>query len=133
MTPCFADTFFFLALVTRKDPKARAMATQAHHAGRPMVTTAWVLVELADALCDVPNRPVFDRLYVALTGMRGVEIVPANQATLDEGLRRFRSRKDKDWSLTDCISFAVMEQRGLSEALTGEHHFEQAGFVALLK
>jgi len=98
-----------------------------------MVTTAWVLVELADALCDVPNRPVFDRLYEALTGVPGVEIVPPDQAILDEGLRRFRSRKDKDWSLTDCISFLVMEQRGLSEALTGDHHFEQAGFVALLK
>jgi hypothetical protein len=45
----------------------------------------------------------------------------------------YRQRADKDWSLTDCISFVVMRQRGLTEALTGDHHFEQAGFVALLR
>ena len=42
-------------------------------------------------------------------------------------------RKDKDWSLTDCLSFAVMHARDLSEALTGDHHFQQAGFRALLR
>jgi hypothetical protein len=44
-----------------------------------------------------------------------------------------RERSDKDWSLTDCISFAVMEDEGIHEALTGDQHFEQAGFRALLK
>jgi uncharacterized protein len=42
------------------------------------------------------------------------------------------SRRDKEWSLTDCISFVVMKERGLTEALTADHHFEQAGFKALL-
>ena len=44
----------------------------------------------------------------------------------------YRHRKDKDWSLTDCISFAAMTDEGLTEALTADRHFEQAGFVALL-
>jgi predicted nucleic acid-binding protein len=44
----------------------------------------------------------------------------------------YESRPDKAWSLTDCISFVVMNQHGLTEALTGDHHFEQAGFTALL-
>jgi hypothetical protein len=44
-----------------------------------------------------------------------------------------RDRPDKDWSLTDCISFVVMEDENIKEALTADHHFEQAGFVALLK
>jgi predicted nucleic acid-binding protein len=133
MTPCFADTFFFLALVTRKDPGVHALATAAHRAVRPLVTTAWVVVEVADALCDIPNRPVFERLYATLIGSRQVEIVAADQAVLDRGIQLFRSRPDKDWSLTDCVSFVVMKERGLTEALTADHHFEQAGFTALLK
>ncbi len=40
---------------------------------------------------------------------------------------------DKDWTLTDCISFVIMRERNVAEALTGDHHFEQAGFVAMLK
>jgi predicted nucleic acid-binding protein len=45
----------------------------------------------------------------------------------------YRGRPDKEWSLTDCISFVVMGERSLTEALTSDHHFEQAGFTALLK
>jgi predicted nucleic acid-binding protein len=132
MTPCFADTFFFLALVVRKDPKVHEAAAAAHQSGRPMVTTAWVIVELADALCDAVNRPVFDRLYSTLLNSPRVEIIPPDERWLDLGIQRFNSRPDKDWSLTDCISFVVMEHRGLTEALTADHHFEQAGFAALL-
>ena len=50
----------------------------------------------------------------------------------DEGFDLYCRRPDKDWSLTDCVSFVVMQQRGLREAFTADRHFEQAGFVALL-
>jgi len=49
------------------------------------------------------------------------------------GVTLYASRPDKQWSLTDCISFEIMRERGVTEALTGDHHFEQAGFMALLK
>jgi hypothetical protein len=51
---------------------------------------------------------------------------------MERGLDLYRSRPDKDWPLTDCISFVVMAQRGITEALTGDHHFRQAGFTPLL-
>ena len=92
-----------------------------------------MLVELADHLCDVPNRPVFERLYAALTATPHAYIVPAEQSLLERGLQRYRSRPDKDGSLTDCISFLVMEDRGLTEVLSADHHFEQAGFRLLLR
>ena len=57
----------------------------------------------------------------------------ADSFYFDEGVRLYVARPDKDWSLTDCISFVVMRERGITEALTGDRHFEQAGFVALLK
>jgi predicted nucleic acid-binding protein len=133
MTPCFADTFFFLALVSRKDPVTRARAADARRAGRPLVTTAWVLVETADALCDPPYREVFLRLYDALLTMRDVRIIEPSQSTLEQAISLYRNRPDKHWSLTDCISFVVMKAENITEALTADHHFEQAGFVALLK
>jgi len=52
---------------------------------------------------------------------------------MNEGLALFDSRRDKAWSLTDCISFVIMWRDGLDEALTSDHHFEQAGFRALLR
>jgi hypothetical protein len=50
----------------------------------------------------------------------------------DRGIARFSQRPDKSWSLTDCISFVVMEERGIREALTADHHFGQAGYVPML-
>lgn len=52
---------------------------------------------------------------------------------MSQGIELYSQRPDKNWSLTDCISFQVMKSFGITEALTGDHHFEQAGFVALLK
>ena len=49
------------------------------------------------------------------------------------GIQLYAKRPDKEWSLTDCVSFVVMRQEGVTEALTGDHHFEQAGFVTVLK
>jgi hypothetical protein len=60
-------------------------------------------------------------------------VVPASSELFDRGMSLYLARPDKKWSLTDCISFVVMEDRKVTEALTADHHFEQAGFVALLK
>lgn len=62
-----------------------------------------------------------------------ITIAPLDMETFDAGVELYRARPDKDWSLTDCISFVVMRERGITEALTGDRHFEQAGFKALLK
>ena len=62
-----------------------------------------------------------------------VRILPADPVLFDAALDLYKQRLAKDWSLTDCTSFVVMRQQGISEALTGDHHFEQAGFAALLK
>lgn len=60
-------------------------------------------------------------------------LVPASADLWRGGIALFAARSDKDWSLTDCISFVVMQERSIIDALTADHHFEQAGFVALLK
>jgi hypothetical protein len=62
-----------------------------------------------------------------------VTIVPPGPELFEAGLKLYSQREDKDWTLTDCISFVVMERMGIREALTGDHHFEQAGFTVLLR
>jgi predicted nucleic acid-binding protein len=133
MTSVFADTFFFLAILNPRDAAhARALTAASQRTG-PIVTTQWVLTEVADALAATPDRHLFETLLNNLKQEPDDTVVPATADLYGEGVRLYLDRPDKGWSLTDCISFVVMEERGIREALTGDHHFEQAGFVALLK
>ena len=132
MTARFADTYYYLALLSENDA-AHAGAAQASRSYRGrVVTTAWVLAEVADAFAEPALRPSFLGLLEVLRGDPQVTIVPPTQEWFDRGIALYARRPDKAWSLTDCISFVVMEQMGLSEALTADRHFEQAGFVVLL-
>jgi predicted nucleic acid-binding protein len=131
MMPVFADTFYYLALVNPKDAGHAKAVAFARTSTRPMVTTDWVVTEIADALCDAANRPLFAKLLRMLqTG--STTIIRSDSALMDRGLALYAARPDKDWPLTDCISFVVMNEQNLTEALTGDKHFVQAGFVALL-
>src|SRR5205814_1012964 len=98
-----------------------------------LVTTTWVLTELADGLAATPDRHLFRVIHADLEQEPRTTVLPPSQELFDRGVKLFNARPDKKWSLTDCISFVVMEERGIHEALTADHHFEQAGFVALLK
>jgi len=133
MTPWFADTFFFLALLNAQDDKFHGKARAANRVDRPVVTSDWVLLELADHLCDARNRHLFGELLDAVRRDRRYEIINADADLLADAVALYREREDKDWSLTDCTSFLIMNRRGLTEALTADHHFEQAGFVTTLK
>ena len=133
MKTFFADSFFYFALLNSTDAAhEQAEAFLDHFDGR-LVTTAFVLTELADGMADPLDRGTFIRLHEALSTDPSVTIVPADAALFADGLALYAQRPDKEWSLTDCISFVVMQRHGLTEALTGDHHFEQAGFTALLK
>ena len=134
MRSVFADTHYFLALLNVNDHwHQKAVAFTQNFAGQ-LVTTAWVLVELGDAMAATPEgRAQFIATHTDLTVDRDCSIAPCDDKLLDAGIRFYAARSDKKWSLTDCISFIVMQREGITEALTGDHHFEQAGFVALLK
>jgi uncharacterized protein len=133
MRTVFADTFYFIAQLNSTDEAHQAAKEFLASFSGNLMTTDWVLVEVADAFARPPNRGRFIDFYRMLPLMPDIVIVPADRGLLQEGFALYAKRPDKNWSLTDCISFAVMAREGLTEALTADHHFEQAGFVALLK
>jgi predicted nucleic acid-binding protein len=133
MTDVFADTYYFLARLSQQDAAhGRAIEVSRQISGR-VVTTAWVLTEVADALNAPHQRTLAVTLYDALLADTRVTIVPPERAVYERGWQLYRERQDKSWSLTDCISFVIMTDLSLREALTGDKHFEQAGFIALLR
>ena len=133
MRTVFADSFYFFALNNDRDSRhTHAVEFVRSYTGR-MLTTVWVLMELGDGFCRPANRQSFLLTLDALRLDKNVTIVTWSDELFDAGVKLYADRPDKDWSLTDCISFVVMQRNGLTEALTGDRHFEQAGFIALLK
>jgi predicted nucleic acid-binding protein len=132
MNAVFADTFYFLALINDRDAM-HARALQFADRSCRLVTTAWLLTEVGDALSAPENRPTFLELLDTLQTSPDARIIGATDELFQRGLELYRRRMDKEWSLTDCISFVVMADEHLAEALTGDRHFEQAGFAPLLK
>ncbi|MFW6161300.1 MAG: type II toxin-antitoxin system VapC family toxin [Planctomycetota bacterium] len=132
MTPAFADTWYYVGLFNRKDAAHARAKAWSETSRRPLVSTEFVLLELGNAFARGKSRARFLALVKALRRDPGIEIVPASTDLLDRGIELFGEREDKEWSLTDCTSFVVMTERGMTDALTGDHHFEQAGFRALL-
>jgi uncharacterized protein len=129
----FADTSHFIALLNLKDEAhARAVQFLASYDGS-IVTTSWVLAELGAFMSQPPARALCLKLFQQLAQEPLVEVVPADQKQFDSGLALFADRPDKCWSLIDCISFDLMNARGITDALSADHHFEQAGFRALLR
>ena len=132
MNALFADTFYYLALLSRDDATHERAVEVSRAVLADTVTTAWVLTEVADALAAPAQRGAFLTLLNSLRADPNVVIIPPSNDLFQRGISLYGERLDKDWSLTDCISFVVMRDHGMAEALTGDHHFEQAGFRILL-
>jgi uncharacterized protein len=132
MTTVFADTTYYIALANARDAlHDRAVAFLSGFSGR-IVTTDYVLLEVANFHRRVAFRQAFLDLLETIRSDPDTDVVPAGPDLYQAGLDLFADRPDKDWSLTDCLSFVVMTDRGLTDALTSDHHFEQAGFRILL-
>ena len=97
-----------------------------------IVTTEAVQWEWLNAFAVTATRATAAEGYRRVHADRSVEVVPFDPELNAAAVDLYRSRGDKDWSLTDCLSLVVMERRSLTEALTTDHHFEQAGRKALM-
>jgi uncharacterized protein len=132
MSEVFADSFYFIAVINPRDAHHATAIELSQKVTRPAVTTLWVLIEVADALCDVQLRVKTHQFISTALRRPGFTVLTDFEPWLSRGLALYGSRLDKDWSLTDCISFEMMKDRGINDALTGDRHFAQAGFRPLL-
>ena len=134
MKVVFADTGYWVAVLSPIDDwKVKATAASRTLGKVRIVTTEMVLDELLAALSKLPVRSTVVRGVEAIRSNPNIEVVPQTSLQFSEAFESYRRMTDKEWSLTDCASFALMKERGLSEALAHDRHFEQAGFVALLR
>jgi predicted nucleic acid-binding protein len=128
----FADTFHFISLVDPTEPQHRR-CSQLSLLYRHIVTSDFVLIELLNYFANF--RVLRLRAAQLVQWMRrrpDFEVISASRELFDESLRLYQNRPDKDWSLTDCSSFLIMQELGIDAALTADKHFVQAGLDALL-
>ena len=133
MKQVFVDTSYYIALFSPSDchhAKAIELARSLKHRS---VVTEFVLLEFGNVSSSGKARDVFLDLLRRLRNDPNTILVPAARELFDRGCELFARRPDKEWSLTDCTSFIVMDQYGLTDVFTSDHHFEQAGFNVLLK
>ena len=132
MTEVFADTFYWIALLNPNDYFHQA-AIHTRVSGR-IVTSLAVQLEVLDAFsAPLKLRPLAVRFWQGTTHNPDVTVVLLDDELLEQAMALFGARSDKAWSITDCISFEIMRRRGISTALSGDHHFQQAGFEALFE
>lgn len=133
MTPIFVDTSYYLALVSPRDAYHSQAGQLAVAIERPLLVTEFVLLEVGNALSRGGLRQLFVEMLAQIRSDPHTVVVPASPDLFDKGCQLYARRRDKTWSLTDCTSFVAMEEYQVTDALTTDRHFEQAGFNVLLK
>jgi predicted nucleic acid-binding protein len=138
MAEAFGDTSGLAEYFVPTQPfhrAANALVRQWWRSKTRVVTTSYVIAELV-ALLTSPLRLPRSRLTAVIDLIKTagwIEIVHVDEALDAEAWNLLKVRRDKEWSLADCAGFVLMQRRGITEALATDHHFEQAGFVRLLK
>jgi uncharacterized protein len=128
------DTVYIQALLNHRDhyhPVARLLYPRVQSA-RELVVTEAVLAEVGNALSTL-NRTGASAFIRSCYSTPNIAVIPVEDSLFQRGLERYSLRADKEWGLTDCISFVVMEERSLRLAATMDQHFTQAGFEALMR
>lgn len=129
----FVDAGYLVALVQPGDQLHSRAAAWALALSGPFLTIEHVVWETVNGLSKPINRPKVHAMLDNVRRSSNWEITKSTEDLVAQGLVMHRQHTDKEWSLTDCIAFVAMRQRGLRQALTHDHHFEQAGFEALLR
>jgi len=131
----FIDTSYIVALCSSSDKyhkHATILADKLGTVKTKFITTRAVIVEIGNTLSKERHRKNAIDIITFLEIDPDVNIVPFSDDLYHRAFQLYKKRSDKEWGITDCISFVVMEDYRLTEALTADKHFQQAGFKALL-
>jgi predicted nucleic acid-binding protein len=131
----FLDASYAIALASSTDQyheRAVELAQRIETGDRRLITSRAVVLEIGNALSKLRYRAPAVALLDAIERDTNVEIVPLSEELYGRSLELYRQHQDKEWGLTDCVSFAIMWERSITDALTADDHFRQAGFRALL-
>ena len=132
MTKYLADTWYFIARLASAD--AHHVAVRRIERRMPaaaLLTHDAVLAEFLAYFCDEGAAMRAAAVGVVRDLMATVEVIPTDRALFLRALDRYAARSDKEYSLVDCMSMVVMEERGIHHVLTNDHHFTQAGFTVV--
>ncbi len=135
MNEVFLDASYAIALASVADAhheRALEIAQQLESRRTRLVTTRAVILEIGNALSRHRYREAAVALLDSIDSDPRIEVIPASEELCQRAFVRFKNRMDKEWGLIDCLSFLVMEERKLTDALTADEHFRQAGFRPLL-
>ena len=136
MRTLFVDTGYYVAVLNPQDDlHDRAISVSRSLDDCIFVTTEMVLTELLNFFAErgaAPRQLAAD-FVDQIRQDPSTRIIPQTSAQFEDAFELYRRRHDKEWSHTDCASFRVMEQAGITEALSYDRHFEQTGFIALMR
>jgi predicted nucleic acid-binding protein len=132
MAVYFADSSFWIALIDRRDAYHEKAIEWSRNLSGEIVTTQAVLLETANTFARPAWRGKAISMIEHVASRDDVETVVFTESLWGRAWALYSTRSDKAWSLTDCLSFEVMSELRLENALTADLHFRQAGFSALL-
>ena len=124
----FLDTGYLIALVNKRDNLHEAAAAAAIKYHGPFYTTQLILIELANSLCQPAQRPLALTIIEKMQTDPLTTIVELTPERFEKALLLYKKRSDKTWGMIDCLSFTVMDEFGVKQALTFDEHFRQAGY-----
>lgn len=127
------DTLFVVALINQRDQYHQKASELADRYERyPLLVTDAVLLEIGNALARNYKSEAIAIIEDFLDSQE-VEIVRLTRQLFERAFFLYKTYQDKEWGLIDCISFIVMKDAGVNQALTFDRHFVQAGFQALMR
>lgn len=131
MNTVFLDTGYLLALELSNDQNHPAASRHWRSLRKrlpPLVTTSYVFDEVVTYFNSRGYHAKAVEVGNRLLESPSVQFVQVDEGLFREGWRYFQQHRDKDYSLTDCISFVVMKRSGIETAFAFDQHFVQAGF-----